>query len=131
MTPSDDVHAKRGSNSVVPHPHHELLAEAEREREAVNSREGKALLDAVVKAVGAYSDFLDRQGLIWDHDLDPDNLPRMKATALVVTVDYGKAEQMDIVLRDGAIDRVYGNGTNPDFEGRGPPDIPHKPRNDD
>jgi hypothetical protein len=37
---------------------------------------------------------------------------------------------IDITLKDGALDRVYGNGTNPDPYGRGPPDIPHEPRED-
>ena len=80
----------------------------------------------------AYSDFLEREGVIWQdgvRDWDPD-LPRMKAQALVITFDYGKYG-IEIHLKDGPIDRVYGNGVNPDFEGIGPPDIPHKPRRND
>lgn len=119
------------SDNIVPHPHHELMAEAKREREVADSPEGQALRHAIAEAVGAYSDFLNRQGLIWDYDFDPGNLPRMKATALVVTSDYGNFGDIDVVLKDGAIDRVYGNGTNPDPLGRGPSDIPHKRRNND
>ena len=37
----------------------------------------------------------------------------------------------DVTLKDGALDRVYGNGQNPDPDGRGPADIPHKPREDE
>jgi hypothetical protein len=37
----------------------------------------------------------------------------------------------EITLKDGALDRVYGNGLNPDPFGLGPPDIPHKRRTDD
>jgi hypothetical protein len=36
-----------------------------------------------------------------------------------------------VTLKDGACDRVYGNGRNPCAFGLGPPDIPHKPRDKD
>jgi hypothetical protein len=110
----------------IVHPYHDLMAEAKREREVADSPEGQALLDTIFKAVRAYSEFLERQGLIWDLTAD---VPRMKATALVVIDDYNMFDQR-VTLKDGAVDRVYGNGTNPDFLGRGPPDIPHKPRPD-
>ena len=55
----------------------------------------------------------------------------MKAQALVITLDYGRCTGIEIQLKDGALDRVYGNGVNPDPAGFGPPDIPHKRRNDD
>jgi hypothetical protein len=55
----------------------------------------------------------------------------MKAQALVVTFDYGKYSGIEIWLKDGAIDRVYGTGVNPDPEGLGPPDIPHEQRSND
>ena len=61
---------------------------------------------------------------------DPD-WPRMKAQALVITLDYGLCRGIEIQLKGGALDRVYGNGVNPDPAGFGPPDIPHKRRNDD
>jgi hypothetical protein len=65
--------------------------------------------------------------------VDPDapDLPRLKARALGITLDYGLANGIDIKLKDGALDRVYGNGENPDPFGFGPPDIPHKKRQDD
>jgi hypothetical protein len=105
------------------------MAEAQHEREVVDSPEGQVLLNEVFKAVDAYSKFLDRNGVIWDDDVG--DLPRLKAQALVITFDYGSGD-CDIVvnLKDGAIDRVYGNGKNPDFLGRGPPDVFHKHRDD-
>jgi hypothetical protein len=102
----------------------ELMAEARRERAAVESGEGQALLAKVIGAVGAYSSFLDRQGLIWSGG-------RLKADALVVALDYGAGgNPIDVALKGGALDRVYGDGVNPDPFGRGPADIPHKPRGD-
>ena len=116
------------SDQVVQHPYHDLMAEAVREREVVDSAEARALQRAIFDAVFAYSDFLDRRGLIWDHS-DPNDLPRMKARALVITCDYGEGcGSVDISLKAGACDRVYGNGVNPDPEGRGPLAIPHKHR---
>jgi hypothetical protein len=47
--------------------------------------------------------------------------PRLKAQALVITVDYGRADGIDISLKGGPIDRIYGNGTNPDPFGLGGP----------
>jgi hypothetical protein len=55
----------------------------------------------------------------------------MKAQALVITLDYGRWRGIEIQLKDGALDRVYGNGLNPDPVEFAPPDIPHKRRNDD
>jgi hypothetical protein len=78
-------------------------------------------------------DRLEREGLIWEFGVDPcdPDWPRMKAQALVITLDYGRCTGIEIQLKDGALDRVYGNGMNPDPRGFGPPDIPHKRRNDD
>jgi hypothetical protein len=83
--------------------------------------------------VPQYSDFLDRHGLIWEFGVDPDDpdWPRLKAQALVVTHDYGRMNGIDITLKDGALDRVCGNGVNPDPFGLGPTDIPRKRRTDD
>jgi hypothetical protein len=111
------------SNSVVFHPHRELMAEAQREREVISSPEGQALLDRVLETVRAYSEFLEQHGLIWES--------RLKASSLVITHDYGAGDVLDVCLKDGALDRVYGNGTNPDPLGGGPPDISHKQRMDD
>jgi len=121
------------SSNVILHPHRELLREVEHEREVVDNPEGKALQEAIFNAVRAYSEFLDRHGLIFEFgDDSDDDLPRLKAQALVVTIDYGIAPgTIGITLKDGALDRVYGNGINPDPEGRGPSDIPHKWRHED
>lgn len=106
------------------------MAEAQREREVISTPEAHALLDRVFKAVWAYSDFLERHGLIWEHGEEDASMPRMKASSLVITYDFGGCV-LDLSLKDGALDRVYGNGTNPDPLGGGPPDIPHKQRMDD
>lgn len=45
------------SDNIVSHPHSELMAEAQREREICDSPEGRALLDRVFDAIAAYSDF--------------------------------------------------------------------------
>ena len=110
------------SDNIVSHPHRDLMAEAKREREVADSAEGQVLQQAICKAVNAYSEFLD--------PADPD-WPRMKAQALVIILDYGKCRGIEIQLKDGALDRVYGNGVNPDPAGFGPHDIQHKHRNDD
>ena len=94
------------------------------------ARKAEVLRDRIFDAVDAYSQFLERHDLIWGDYDDPAG-PRLKAQALVVTHDYGRANGIDITLKEGALDRVYGNGRNPDYEGRGPPDIPHRLRSDD
>jgi len=116
------------SDKIVLHPHRDLMVEAAHERKVVDSPEGQALQEEVFKAVRAYSDFLDRHDLIYDHG-DPNDLPRLRAEALVITIDYGTDPgTIDITLKDGPCDRVYGNGVDPDPGGRGPPAIPHKRR---
>jgi hypothetical protein len=102
--------------NIVEHPSRALLAEAEREREVVESPEGQAWLTALMEAARAYWDFLERNHLTYEDD-------RVKATALVVTVTLCRTT--DVTLKDGALDRVFGNGQNPDPDGRGPADIPH------
>ena len=118
------------SGNVKSHPHRELLEEAAREREVADGPEGQPLQEAIINAVNAYSDFLERNNLIWDGEADP-LLPRLKGQSLVVTLDFGKCGDIDITLKDGALDRVYGNGINADPEGRGPSDIPHQWRHED
>ena len=112
--------------SITKHPHHDLMAEAKREREVVESREGQALLNALTDAAIAYYDFLDRNALI--SDVTADGELRIKASALVVTVTLDGT--IDVTLKDGACDRVYGNGQNPDLFNAGPGDILHQPRDD-
>jgi hypothetical protein len=121
------------NDNALSNPYRELIAEAQREREVADSPEAGALKHAAYAAVFAYSDFLDRHGLIWEWEDDPFWPGRLKASALVITLDYveGLGGEINIVLKDGAIDRVYSNGTNPDCDGRGPPDIPREQRNHD
>jgi hypothetical protein len=71
--------------------------------------------------------------LIWEDGVHPDDPgpARLKAQALVITQDYGQANGIEIFLKDGGLDRVYGNGVNPDPYGCGPCDIPHRLRTDD
>jgi hypothetical protein len=102
------------------------MAEAKREREVVESPEGQALLNVLMDAARAYWDFLDRNDLISEFTADGE--VRIKASALVVTVTLEGT--VDVTLKDGACDRVYGNGQNPDPYGAGPGDIPHQPRDD-
>ena len=110
--------------TVILHPFNALMREAQREREIVESTESQALLERVFEAVGAYSEFLERQGLIWE---DGEDTGRLKASALVITVDYGAGgDPIDVSLKDGALDRVYGKGINPHPFGAGPSDIPRK-----
>jgi hypothetical protein len=107
------------------------MAEAQHEREVADCPEAQALQIAICKAVTAYSDFLEDRGVIWQDGVDPEDFPRLKAQALVVTFDYGEYDGVDIRLKDGALDRVYRNGVNPDPDGRGLRDIPQKGRPDD
>lgn len=99
------------------YPKRGLVIEAKFEREVADSAEGRALQELICRAVRAYSDFLERHGLIWEFGYDPDDFsfPRLKAQALVVTLDYGDGNDcVDITLKDGALDRTYGDGVNPD-----------------
>jgi len=113
------------TKDVVTHPHRDLMAEAELERDVVESQEAQALQTEIFRAVRAYSTFLEEQGLVWGNE---EECLRMKAQALVITFDYGNCDRFEIALRGGALDRVYGNGVNPDPDGLGPGDIPHKHR---
>ena len=92
------------------------MTEAKFEKEVAASVEAKVLQKAIFNAVETYSDFLERHGLIWDYGHQPDDhdFPRLKASALVVTLDYKDLDTIRIMLKDGAIDRVYGKGVNPD-----------------
>jgi hypothetical protein len=95
------------SDKIVSHPCRDLMAEAAHERAVADSAEGQALQRAIFEAVWAYSDFLDRSGVIWGDKY------RLKAQALIITVDYGAdaGSSVDIHLKDGAVDRVYGNAS--------------------
>jgi hypothetical protein len=110
------------TDNIVQHPNRDLMAEAKHERSIVDSPEAEKLKGAIFDAVIAYSDFLEQQGLIFEFFADLDDLlPRLKASALVVTRYYGEHYgETSIDLKDGACDRVYGNGVNPDPYGAGP-----------
>ena len=112
--------------NITKHPHQDLMAEAKREREVVETREGQALLNALTDAALAYYDFLDENALI--DEVTADGKLRIKASALVVAVTLDGT--IEVTLKDGACDRVYGNGENPDPDNAGPGDIPHQPRDD-
>jgi hypothetical protein len=112
--------------NITRHPNYDLMAEAKRELEVVDSPEGQALLDALTDAAIAYWNFLDRNALI--DEVTADGELRIKASALVVT--HTLDGTISVTLKDGAQDRVYGNGQNPDPFDAGPGDIPHQPRDD-
>jgi len=121
------------TENVVALPRRDLMDEAMHERSVVDSPEAQELIGAIQCAVLDYSQFLERHGLIWEDHFDADgNLVkvfRRKAAALVVTLEYdGCDDTVDIIIKGGALDRVYGDGVNPDPTGRGPPDIPRKSR---
>jgi hypothetical protein len=116
------------TDNMPEHPHAALLREAKHEREIVDSPEAEKLRAAMFEAVLAYSKFLESHDLIWVSD-DSAFGGRLKASMLVVAVDYAVFPgTIDVSLKDGACDRVYGNGKNPDPYDCGPPDIPHKQR---
>jgi hypothetical protein len=118
-------------HNVVQHPKRGLMTEAKIQRELINSPEADGLHEAIFKAIRAYVDFLDHHNMIWENGPDPNDLPRLKAKALVVTVDFGEdLGTVDIWLKDSALDRVYGDGVNPDPFGRDadPPPPPRSPR---
>jgi hypothetical protein len=110
--------------NITKHPHSDLMAEAKREREVVDSPEGQTLLDALTDAARAYYDFLDRNALL--DEVTADGKLRIKASALVVTVTLDGT--IEVILKDGACDRVYANGEKPDPFNAGPGDIPHRLR---
>jgi hypothetical protein len=80
-------------------PKGDLVMDAKIERDVADSAEGRALMDEIYKAVRSYSDFLEDRGVIWSEH-DPDEIPRLKAQALVVTLDYGDGDNaVDIELK--------------------------------
>jgi hypothetical protein len=109
-------------SNVVAHPHRELMVEAKREREIVDTPKARALQEAIFEAVEAYWKYLNDHGLIMEEDSSSDHY-RVKASALMVTVDLPGT--IEIWIKNGAADRVFGNGVNPDPDGRGPSDVPH------
>jgi hypothetical protein len=103
------------ADNVIPHPRRAVMTEAAIERQVADSPEGAALQETIVKAVEEYAKFLDRHGLIYDADKD-----LLKASALIVTKDFGSADDAVVItLKDAAIDRVYNGGSDPDPTGSG------------
>jgi hypothetical protein len=88
-------------------------------RDLADSPEAKVLQNAIFDAVKAYVDFLHANDIIWENGSDLDGIPRLKAQALVVIVDFGTDPNgaIDIRLKGGALDRVAGDGENPDPNG--------------
>jgi len=108
------------TSNIVQHPKCGIMREAEIERSVSDNPEAEVLKEAIYDAVDAYVKFLDRHGLICEYGKDPDDpdFPRLKAQALVVTADFGDGiGGVEIALKDGALDRVYGGGVNPDPSG--------------
>ena len=103
------------ADNVIPHPRRAVMIEAVIERQVADSPEGVALQEAIFKAIEDYAKFLDRHGLIYDADKE-----LLKASALIATKDFGSANQAVVItLRDGAIDRAYNGGSDPDPWGSG------------
>jgi hypothetical protein len=91
------------------------MTAAKIERAVTESPEAERLKADIFKAMMAYVDFLrvDRN-LIWDdNDCDCDGCPRLNASALVASFDFDR-DVLEIYLKDGALDRMYGDGVNPD-----------------
>jgi hypothetical protein len=78
---------------IVQHPRRAATIE----RTIIGYLEANELKNAICRAVGVYSDFLDERGLI----CDAANPEKLKATALVVRFDFNEFE---IYLEGGAID---------------------------
>jgi hypothetical protein len=90
-----------------------IETEAKIERAVIDSPEAERLKADIFRTMMAYVDFLRERNLLWDDD----DYPRMKASALVASYDFGR-DVVEIYLKDGALDRVYGDRVNPDPWGR-------------
>ncbi len=78
-----------------------LKIEVEAERAIANTPEARALQRGIVKAVTAYCEYLSRNGLFYGEE-------RNWMRALQVTCyEWG---DIDILLKDGALDRCYSGG---------------------
>jgi hypothetical protein len=98
--------------SVVDHPAKVLMAEVKVERDIADTPEAQALQEAIFTAVRAYYDYLDLNGLFYDAERE-----LVRASALHVICDM--CGDVDIMLKDGPIDRRYGDGEDPDPFGTG------------
>jgi hypothetical protein len=110
-------------SNVVKHPAAAIMTEVEAEHAVAETPEAQALQEAICKAISAYWDYLERRGLIYDDKRD-----LMRASALHITYDGWSG--WEFVLKDGAIDRRYGKGEDPDpdYRGLNPTWPPKSPR---
>jgi hypothetical protein len=81
------------------------------ERAIADSPVARNLLERVFDVMRAYGDFLEGQGLVWG---DGDDLPQLKASALIATFNWGDGGSIEVKLKDGPQDRLYGDGIDPD-----------------
>jgi argininosuccinate synthase len=84
-----------------------LMAEVAAEERIIGTKEAQALQHNILTAVNAYYEYLNQNGLFFDHERE-----LLRASALIVTCDMNG--EIKIVLKDGAIDRGYGTGGDPD-----------------
>ena len=98
--------------NVVDHPAAALMTEVDAEWAIVTTPEAEALQQAICDAVGAYYEYLDRRGLFYDADRD-----LVKGSGLYVIGDM--IGDIEIFLKDGPMDRRYGQGKDPDPFGPG------------
>lgn len=98
-------------DKVLTHPASALMDEVKAERAIVDTPEAKILQEAITKDVSAYFDYLDRHGLFYDEERDLVRASALRVRCSVIGVEIG--------LEDGALDRRYGNGKDPDPECRG------------
>ncbi len=96
---------------IAHHPLSALMTEVKSESAIADTPEAQVLQQAIYEAVEAYYNYLDRSGLIYDHDRD---LLRASGLHVIRNLCGG----IEIVLKDGALDRRYGDGEDPDPECR-------------
>jgi hypothetical protein len=101
--------------TIVNHPAAALMTEVKTERAITGTAEAEALQEAIFDAVTAYYKYLDRHGLFYDADRE-----LVRASELHLICDM--CGDIEIILKDGPIDRRYGPGEDPDpfGEGRNP-----------
>ncbi len=86
-----------------------LWSEAQAERTIANTPGAQVLQRGIIKAVEAYCEYLGRNGLFYGEE-------RNWMRALQVTCyEWG---DIDILLKDGALDRCYGDNFDSDPDDR-------------
>ena len=97
------------------------MAQAGRERAIVDAPKAVAMKEAIFAAVHKYMTYLNRAGMFYqdEHPDNSDYVPLTVSTALVVTAHPYLG--IDISLKDGPLQRVFGLGVDPDPDGRNPP----------